>query len=82
MLDLYTNQIMDNLVRLHQCLPIVQMEYTNITGTVSQESTYGVSGSRTSDVVGITRVLSGTLGGTHHNELTITGCRSTSIACR
>jgi len=24
-LDLYTNQIMDNLVRLHQCLPIVQM---------------------------------------------------------
>ena len=36
LLDLYTNQIMDNLVRADQGLPIIQVDYTKITGTITQ----------------------------------------------
>ena len=46
-LELYTNQIMDNLVRVDQGLPIVQMDYTNITGTVTQNATAGFSNTQT-----------------------------------
>jgi hypothetical protein len=37
-LDLYSNQIMDNLVRAYIGLPMVQMDYTALTGTVTQEA--------------------------------------------
>ena len=36
LLDLYTNQIMDNLVRTDQGLPIVQLDFSKITGTITQ----------------------------------------------
>jgi hypothetical protein len=36
LLDLYTNQIMDNLIRADRGLPIVQLDYSAITGTITQ----------------------------------------------
>lgn len=38
LLDLYTEQIMDNLIRAHTGMPIVQLDYTNMTGTISQNA--------------------------------------------
>jgi hypothetical protein len=36
LLDLYTDQIMDNLMRADQGLPIVQLDFSKITGTITQ----------------------------------------------
>jgi hypothetical protein len=35
LLDLYTNQIMDNLIRARNGYPIIHLDYTNATGTVT-----------------------------------------------
>jgi hypothetical protein len=35
LLDLYTNQLMDNLIRVRNGLPIVEIDYTNATATVT-----------------------------------------------
>jgi hypothetical protein len=47
LLDLYTDQIMDNLVRAENGLPIVQLDYTNITGTITQNGTGSYTGTQT-----------------------------------
>jgi len=47
MLDLYTNQIMDNLIRADRGFPIVQMDYTNITGTITQNGTGSFTSTQT-----------------------------------
>jgi hypothetical protein len=39
LLDLYTNQILDNLIRAHDGLPIIQMDYANATATVTMKET-------------------------------------------
>jgi hypothetical protein len=36
LLALYTDQVMDNLVRARNNLPIIHLDYSNITGTVTQ----------------------------------------------
>ena len=38
LLDLYTNQLMDNLIRAYNGMPIVQLDYTNMTGTITQDA--------------------------------------------
>ena len=35
LLELYSNQIMDNLIRAHNKLPIVQVDYANATATIT-----------------------------------------------
>ena len=45
-LDSYTNQIMDNLIRASNAMPIVQVDFTNITGTVTDVGSVGTSPSR------------------------------------
>jgi hypothetical protein len=47
MLDFYTNQIMDNLIRAANGLPIVQVEYTTISGTVTDTAGGSLGGSQT-----------------------------------
>jgi hypothetical protein len=47
LLDLYTNQIMDNLVRAEQGLPIVQLDYSSITGTITQNGTGSFTSTQT-----------------------------------
>lgn len=39
LLNLYTNQVMDNLVRASNGLPIIQLDYTNASATVTVENT-------------------------------------------
>jgi hypothetical protein len=43
LLDLYTNQIMDNLVRASNGMPIIQIDYTNATSQVTISQTGTVS---------------------------------------
>jgi len=44
-MDMYTNQIMDNLVRAHNGYPFVQMQYGAITGTIDQKGNGEFDGS-------------------------------------
>lgn len=66
-MDMYTNQIMDNLVRAHNGYPFVQMQYKSITGTVGHDGSIGASmadfGSRLMNI---------SLGGGQTNQLTVT----------
>jgi hypothetical protein len=39
LLDLYTNQIMDNLIRAENGMPIIQLDYTNATATITMSET-------------------------------------------
>jgi hypothetical protein len=63
LLDLYTNQVMDNLVRVDQGLPIVQLDYSKITGTITQNgmgsytSTQTLMNSKTLVVPTVVRTL-------------------------
>jgi len=76
--QMHTDQIMDNLIQGSQGLPFVQLDYTKITGTVTQ----GADGSfNESQTVGrtlgaATRTLSTMYGftarGTQQNQLTVT----------
>ncbi len=85
-LELHTNQIMDNLVRVRKGLPIVQLDYTNMTGTITQTGSGTAGGGQTglsnqfrslpasataiSSVV--TNVVNGSGTATQVNQLTIT----------
>jgi hypothetical protein len=46
LLNLYTNQIMDNLVRAYNGLPIIQLDYSQLTATVTLEETGSYGGSQ------------------------------------
>src|SRR5437016_3956990 len=46
LLDLYTNQIMDNLVRAHNGLPIIQLDYSQITAAVTLEASGSYGGNQ------------------------------------
>jgi len=46
-LQLYTNQIMDNLVRAYDGLPLVQLDYTTMTGTITHDAGGSVNDSQT-----------------------------------
>jgi hypothetical protein len=87
LLDLYTNQIMDNLIRASNGLPIIQLDYTNATATVTVSETAGLNeGFTATDVntlailagppVAIARtaanVLTGNAGATHSNQIALT----------
>jgi len=72
LLELYTNQIMDNLIRVHNGLPIIQLDYSNITGTINQETSASISGSRESAAGAVTRIFGHMAGGTQTNNLTVT----------
>jgi hypothetical protein len=47
LLDLYTNQIMDNLIRADQGMPIVQLDYSAITGTITQNGVASFTSAQT-----------------------------------
>lgn len=66
-MDMYTNQIMDNLVRAHNGYPFVQMQYKSITGTVGHDGSIGAS---MADVG--SRLMNISLGGGQTNQLTVT----------
>src|SRR5438876_111791 len=43
--NLYTNQVMENVIRVHNRLPIVELDYSKITATVTVEADPTASGS-------------------------------------
>jgi hypothetical protein len=63
---------MDNLIRVHNGLPIIQLDYSNITGTINQETSASISGSRESAAGAVTRIFGYMAGGTQTNNLTVT----------
>ena len=87
LLDLYTNQIMDNLIRAGNGMPIIQLDYTNATASITVSETLSVSdGLSTSAGNTITllagpsvaiaktaaNVLTGNLGASHSNQVALT----------
>jgi len=82
LLDLYTNQLMDNLVRAHNGLPFVQLDYTNMTGTVTQDASGSFNQDQTlannrsavaATVRNFTNVVRVGLSSSERMQLTITG---------
>ncbi len=63
-IDMYTNQVMDNLIRAYNGYPFVQVDYTNVTGTITQEGKGGLSGL-------FHDAVAGTLDGSQSNQLTV-----------
>jgi len=47
LLDMYTNQIIDNLVRARKGLPIIQLDYTQAQGMVTMKQTGSISDGQT-----------------------------------
>jgi hypothetical protein len=39
LMQLYTDQVIDNLIRCQQGLPFVELDYSKITGTITQDTT-------------------------------------------
>jgi hypothetical protein len=64
LLELYTNQVMDNLVRAINGLPIIQLDYSNAQATVTADANF---------------VVSDGLATSHTNTLTAVALQSTSV---
>jgi hypothetical protein len=76
LLDLYTNQILDNLIRASNGLPIIQVDYTNAQGTVTVQETGVLSGTGTSThaaTASVVRTIMGSLTGQNTNQVTLVG---------
>jgi hypothetical protein len=72
LLDLYEKQTMDNLIRVYNCRPIVQLAYTGITGEVTDTATAEVSGSQTDMSGAIANMFSYKGNGVSANKLSVT----------
>jgi hypothetical protein len=82
LLDLYTNQIMDNLIRAYNGYPIVQLDYSDITGTVTHNSNASHGGNQSLETLRnefaittlrqFTSFFEYSIGGSQENQLTIT----------
>ena len=82
-LELYTNQIMDNLIRVYNGMPIVQMDYTSMTGTLTQDLNASIGDQQTlqteANQFGVTTLRKFVsfwafgVGGDNKMQLTITG---------
>jgi hypothetical protein len=77
-LDLHTNQIMDNLVRIRRGLPILQVDYIHMTGTITQNANGSLGGSQTvvetgaAVITSITNLFNWSAGASQMNQLTVT----------
>jgi hypothetical protein len=75
-MDLQTNQIMDNLIRARKGLPILQLDYLHMTGTVTDTGSATAGDSYTSvratAAKTLTNVFSFNATGSQVNQLTIT----------
>jgi hypothetical protein len=70
LLDLYTNQVMDNLIRAYNRMPIIQLDYTQAQGMITVKNTANVSNMETW-ATGVTSVLNAGLGLENTNQITI-----------
>jgi hypothetical protein len=88
LLDLYTNQIMDNLIRASNGMPIIHIDYTNATaqvtvsemGSISESpaitrsNMFTLAAASSLDITKTTMsTLIGSIGGSNANQVAITG---------
>jgi hypothetical protein len=76
LLELYTNQIVDNLIRASNGLPIIQVDYTNAQGTVTIQETGMLSGAKSTTyatAVSVVKTFMGSLTGQNTNQVTLVG---------
>jgi hypothetical protein len=75
-MDLHTNQIMDNLIRARHGLPILQLDYIHMTGTVTDTGSASTGNiytdARTAAVRTLTDAFNINASGSKVNQLTIT----------
>jgi hypothetical protein len=46
LMQMYTDQVMDNLIRCYNGLPFVQLDYSKVTGTVTQNNQANIGGTQ------------------------------------
>lgn len=73
LLDLYTNQVMDNLVRAAEGLPIIQLDYTQAQGQVTIKNTVGGSDNQQATVSNVLALPAATLMATRGIVTTLMG---------
>jgi hypothetical protein len=73
LLDLYTNQIMDNLVRTSNGLPIIQLDYTNASAQVTLMSTIGTMDNQATTATNLLNLPAATLAATRTLMTTLAG---------
>jgi hypothetical protein len=73
LLDLYTNQIMDNLVRAANGLPIIQLDYTNAAATVTITNTIGGNDTQATTASNVLALPAATLSATRTILTTLMG---------
>src|SRR5579871_3409820 len=78
LLDLYTEQIMDNLVRASKGLPIIQLDYTNAQGMITAQGTAGFSDTNTVTHPAVTTFMA-SLGLQNTNQVTLSATPVTTI---
>lgn len=72
LLQLYDDQVMDNLVRVRNNRPIIQLDYGKITGTVSVDTNGGIGGEHLNASSSLTDKFTYALGGSVKNQITVT----------
>lgn len=73
LLELHEDQIMDNLIRVYQFKPILQLEYKDMTGTVKDTGSATLGGGQTDTSGAITNMFNYSATGSRENQITITG---------
>lgn len=72
LLQLYDNQVMDNLIRARNQLPIVHLDYGKMTGTVTVDATGALGGEHLNASSALTDKFTYAFGGAIKNQLTVT----------
>jgi len=70
LLDLYTNQVIDNLIRAHNRMPIIQLDYTQAQGMITVQSNANLTDAFTTTGPNA-NLLTGMLGLQNTNQITI-----------
>jgi hypothetical protein len=70
LLDLYTDQVMDNLIRAHNRMPIIQLDYTTAQGMITVKGTAS-AGDQQTWANSVTSVFNTALGFENTNQITL-----------
>jgi hypothetical protein len=73
LLELYTNQIMDNIIRTANGMPIIQLDYTNAAAQVTITNTIGGSDSQVTTASNVLALPAATLSATRTIMTTLMG---------
>lgn len=71
-LTLYEDQVWDNLVRVYTLKPIVQLRYTDMTGTLMDKASVGIGGEQEDAADVLTSLFKYDIEGSRENQLSIT----------